>query len=831
MIINGKKILDGVFEPGTYASPSIISTLDATTGLYFPGVATVGLAISGKPAFLVETNPTYGHRFRFLDNNSPANEFQILIYQESGPTPRAAWYGGQDATDISFIMRMAHKDSAVGNEITAGFSIDTIAENTPTASHRLRFFSTSANATISTATGSGNGLPLYLGTTTTAATSLIKINQAVDGQGLELHPTAVTSGMPTDLLFVGAAHTGLTASTEVTAINFNLVPTKTWATGNITTQREFLIQAPNYGFVGASSISQASTFAVAGAPIAGTNCTITSAMSILAESYNGNASTNYGIRAFTPGILDGVGNTSGAFGFAISTANVHLGNQTATTNIVANLVLGQMTLNSTTNIRSILLPANLYINGIPKNGGNVSFAEGPYGIYLSGATTITQLASSNPTAICIPDYTVTLEGVTQITSGFPNGISLGTITIAQSGGAVVVDRAAALYIKSAPTAGALVTLTDAYAIFVDDGNSRFDGKVFVGTDANTTDFSGAKIIVSQGDSTFTSTALSGIIGEAVATNGGLVAQGVGGYGITVGDKIGYGVTGNSKVNNTADTASSVGVYGSARSTHAGGKNIALYGWAENGASNYSFWGEAGILHNSTDINIYEAVNDGNPEIRLGATDAEEFHIQTVYDAGAQTLDYVKFTTDVASATADKGKYIFNVDGTDILSIVDAGISFATKATDILIFTNNGSSLAIKDGATTYLLFDTRTGIENIFVNMPFKMNSRYLGKQGSAVASASTIALGTDGNVFELTGTTAVNLITATGWQDGSEIILIANENVIINHGAATSGSDVTILLAGGVNFSMSANDTLTLVLSTTTAGGQAWREKCSTMI
>jgi len=104
-------------------------------------------------------------------------------------------------------------------------------------------------------------------------------------------------------------------------------------------------------------------------------------------------------------------------------------------------------------------------------------------------------------------------------------------------------------------------------------------------------------------------------------------------------------------------------------------------------------------------------------------------------------------------------------------------------------------------------------------------------KQGTDIASASTIVIPTDGNIFELTGTTAVTLITTTGYQDGFEITLIANENVTITHGTATSGADVTIKLAGSGDFAMTADDTLKLVLSTTTAGGQAWREVSRTAI
>jgi hypothetical protein len=107
---------------------------------------------------------------------------------------------------------------------------------------------------------------------------------------------------------------------------------------------------------------------------------------------------------------------------------------------------------------------------------------------------------------------------------------------------------------------------------------------------------------------------------------------------------------------------------------------------------------------------------------------------------------------------------------------------------------------------------------------------RILGTQGVDVASASTITLG-QGNAFELTGVTAVTLITNTGWSEGSVVTLIANENVTITHGTATSGVAITIKLAGSADYAMTANDTLTLMLCSTTAGAQAWREIARTAI
>jgi len=86
--------------------------------------------------------------------------------------------------------------------------------------------------------------------------------------------------------FVAGADTTRTASTEINNVYFNLAVTQQWATGAITTQREVLVEAPTYGFVGASTITNAATFAITGAPIAGTNATITNAYALWVQSGN-----------------------------------------------------------------------------------------------------------------------------------------------------------------------------------------------------------------------------------------------------------------------------------------------------------------------------------------------------------------------------------------------------------------------------------------------------------------------------------------------------------------------------------------------------------------
>lgn len=100
-------------------------------------------------------------------------------------------------------------------------------------------------------------------------------------------------------------------------------------------------------------------------------------------------------------------------------------------------------------------------------------------------------------------------------------------------------------------------------------------------------------------------------------------------------------------------------------------------------------------------------------------------------------------------------------------------------------------------------------------------------KQGADVASvAGAIALGSDGNVFEITGTNAITLITSTGWQNGSEITLLFTSTASLTDGTANSGSDIGMELAGNVNFTGSADDSITLVLCEI-GGTVRWREKC----
>lgn len=98
--------------------------------------------------------------------------------------------------------------------------------------------------------------------------------------------SANTGGSAGAFLLSAGAHTSQTASTEIIDVLFSLNRTVQRATGAVATQRAFLIQPPTYSFVASSTITDAATFAISGAPTAGTNATITNPYALWVQAGN-----------------------------------------------------------------------------------------------------------------------------------------------------------------------------------------------------------------------------------------------------------------------------------------------------------------------------------------------------------------------------------------------------------------------------------------------------------------------------------------------------------------------------------------------------------------
>ncbi len=85
-----------------------------------------------------------------------------------------------------------------------------------------------------------------------------------------------TSGAQPFFNIQGSVYTNITASTEKVFLNVDSQTNSwTWATGNFALQRFALFGATTINFNGASTITTAATVYIAGAPVAGTLCTLT----------------------------------------------------------------------------------------------------------------------------------------------------------------------------------------------------------------------------------------------------------------------------------------------------------------------------------------------------------------------------------------------------------------------------------------------------------------------------------------------------------------------------------------------------------------------------
>lgn len=208
-------------------------------------------------------------------------------------------------------------------------------------------------------------------------------------------------------------------------------------------------------------------------------------------------------------------------------------------------------------------------------------------------------------------------------------------------------------------------------------------------------------------------------------------------------------------------------------------------WTGNG----TIEGTSDFTFDGSDFLFYDASNDGNPEHRLGAADAEELHIQAIYDSGAQTLSHVLFQTDVASATADKGLYRFNVGGVDILDIDDGGINFAAS---------KGISIAgtdiITDSAGTATLsnIDALDSVTEATVEAAIDTLANLTSIQGQTISFSAPLTIPADPNADRMLFWD--DSAGATAWLTPGSSLLITTttidvaDNYLLNTGDIGTG-------------------------------------------
>lgn len=160
---------------------------------------------------------------------------------------------------------------------------------------------------------------------------------------------------PKFLTFTPVNDTALTAGTEIVYFNY-AAHTPQWATGALATQREVVFNAPTYAFVGASTITNAATVAISGAPVAGTNATITNPYALLIQG--GNLGTAGKISLYNNIATAGMGVP---YVVASSTATGLTGADTNRINYTPPAVAGRYRIGGIVNVTAWTTPASFTV--------------------------------------------------------------------------------------------------------------------------------------------------------------------------------------------------------------------------------------------------------------------------------------------------------------------------------------------------------------------------------------------------------------------------------------------------------------------------------------
>ena len=206
---------------------------------------------------------------------------------------------------------------------------------------------------------------------------------------------------------------------------------------------------------------------------------------------------------------------------------------------------------------------------------------------------------------------------------------------------------------------------------------------------------------------------------------------------------------------------------------------------------------------SEDVTFYQPVNNADPQISIGSSDAERLKIFASYTGtSSQTMQQAMFVTHTASGTAHDGMFTFKVDEAAILDFKDAGINLRAgmgigiNGTDILTDSSGTATLSNIDAldATTISTFNAALTAGDI------TGVTAGTGMTGGGTEGALTL------NVIGGTGITAnANDIALTNGliADGSNITSLGTltaltvDNIGINGDTITASGDLAIVATG----------------------------------
>lgn len=157
-----------------------------------------------------------------------------------------------------------------------------------------------------------------------------------------------------------------------------------------------------------------------------------------------------------------------------------------------------------------------------------------------------------------------------------------------------------------------------------------------------------------------------------------------------------------------------------------------------------------------------------------------------------------------------------------IDAIEAGTIVFNETTDTNgfqngdILTSQGDQL-VGVSPSTFLNTDgsvSSTGLQ-LFGSGIVITGGRFSQAYGGNVNSAHDLTLGTDGNSFSVLGTTQINGIDDTGWNQGDIVILKFTAALTVKNGESVSVPIRKLLLSGSVDLNATENTILVLYYDT----------------
>lgn len=218
----------------------------------------------------------------------------------------------------------------------------------------------------------------------------------------------------------------------------------------------------------------------------------------------------------------------------------------------------------------------------------------------------------------------------------------------------------------------------------------------------------------------------------------------------------------------------------------------------------------------------------NPMISAANLGSSSWFSETTYADGVESYIGIRDTDSVSDQHVNA---VYGVQAGSGISSPPAGspasiflYAQATNTPGVLVGKDEDAGdlmqWGIVDGTITVRASIDNTGSLNC---AGIQVGGRILGQQGADLTASSTITLG-QGNLFVLSGATAINLIDTTGWADGSEVTLVAADTITINHNQTPSDPAFPVILKRNLTSQFSQGLTITLKLLTF-SGARFWRQ------